>query len=90
MNEIYSINGVTRVRTVFNPGSVFYDYIDQNINSPRAIDGLSFISYSNGFIDYGEDVSIGNSIRHVEDFQFPVFDSNAINGIVDKIKIIKK
>ena len=90
MNEIYSINGVSRVRTVFNPGSVFYDYIDQNINSPRAIDGLSFISYSNGFIDYGEDVSIGNSIRHVEDFQFPVFDSNAINGIVDKIKIIKK
>jgi hypothetical protein len=51
------------VRTVFNSQSGVYDYIDQSMNAPRAVDGLSFISYSNGFIDFGEDVDIGNVVR---------------------------
>jgi hypothetical protein len=60
------------------------------MNAPRAIDGLSFISYSNGFIDFGEDVNIGNITRQIEDFQFPVFNEQTINNLSSKIKIIKK
>lgn len=63
LDEIYSINGVTRVRTVYNPDQK--DIVDQ---APRAIDGISLVSFSNGFIDYGEDVQIGNGVRHLEKF----------------------
>jgi hypothetical protein len=64
LDRIYSINGVQRVRTVFNPQtSGVYEYIDPTMNTPRAVDGISFISYSNGFIDFGEDVNIGNVTR---------------------------
>jgi hypothetical protein len=90
LDRIYSINGVQRVRTVFNPQSGVYDYIDQSMNAPRAVDGLSFISYSNGFIDFGEDINIGNVTRQIEDFQFPVFNDRTINNLNSKIKIIKK
>ena len=91
MDEIYSINGVQRLRTVFKP-SLPYQLADTaNITYPeRAVDGISLISFSNDFIDYGEDVQIGGLIRHIEDFQFPEFNEASINNIEDKIKIIKK
>ena len=90
LDRIYSINGVQRVRTVFNPQYGLYEYIDPSMNTPRAVDGLSFISYSNGFIDFGEDVNIGNVTRQIEDFQFPVFNDQTVKNLSSKIKIIKK
>lgn len=91
VDEIYSINGVTRIRTVFRP-SLPYTLADSaGLTYPeRAIDGISLISFSNNFIEYGEDVQIGGVVRHIEDFQFPEFNESTINTIEDKVKIIKK
>ena len=88
LNEIYSIGGVTRVRTVFNPCGT-YQYGTDGMCIPRAIDGISFISWSNGFIEQGEDVAIGNTTRHILDFQFPQFNSS-FDSISSRVKVIKK
>lgn len=93
LDQIYSIDGITRVRTVFNPDASIpleYDYIPDGALTPRAIDGLSLISWSNGFIQNGEDVHIGNGARQLENFQFPQFSNTALSDFDGKIKIIKK
>ena len=80
LNEIYGINGISNVRTIFVPDS-------SNLNA-RIINGLSFASWSANMIDYGEDMQVSNVSRQLEDFQFPVlYDSESISS---KIKIIKK
>lgn len=89
LDEIYSIAGVQRVRTVFQP-SFSYLYSEASEYAPRAIDGISMISWTNGFIDYGEDVQIGNSSRHIMDFQFPEFNGNVADRLSGRIKVIKK
>lgn len=83
LNQIYEINGVQRVRTVFMPpeGSGL---------KPRAYDGLSFCSWTdpNSMIDLGDDVSVSNTVRHIEEFQYPVFYGK--NTLASRIKVIKK
>ena len=80
LNEIYGINGISNVRTIFAPDG-------DNLNA-RTINGLSFASWSASMIDYGEDMQVGNVSRQLEDFQFPaLYDSESI---ASKIKIIKK
>lgn len=88
LDEIYSIGGISRVRTVFQPQGT-YQY-DQTENcTPRAIDGIALMSWTNGFVNYGEDVQIGNTTRHILDFQFPMFNVS-VDSLVSRIKIIKK
>lgn len=86
LNSIYAINGISRVRTVFNP--------PQELQSlgmrPRALDGLAFASWTNAddLIKLGDDLVVSNSSRKLEDFQFPVFAGKA--NLLKRIKIIKK
>lgn len=75
------------MRTVYDPSSSPYQVAGF---SPRAVDGISFITYSGSFIKLGEDVDISNSVRHIEEFQFPEFIQARLNGLDSRIKVIKK
>ena len=76
--EIYGINGVANVRTIFAPNG-------DNL-AARIVNGLSFASWSGSMLDYGDDIHVSNISRQLEDFQFPVM--SAIEP--SQIKIIKK
>ena len=76
--EIYGINGVANVRTIFAPNG-------DNL-AARIGNGLSFASWSGSMLDYGDDIHVSNISRQLEDFQFPVM--SAIEP--SQIKIIKK
>lgn len=79
LNQIYSINGIQRLRTIWFPNNNPYESI--------AIEGLSFATWSAQVIDAGDDLEISNTMRSLEKFQWPVlFDTNISN----KIKVIKK
>lgn len=84
LQKIYAINGISKVRTIFNPSSTTFGV------KPRYLDGLAFASWSNAskFIDPGDDLMVSNIIRQLEDFQFPVFAGSST--LINKIKIIKK
>ena len=84
LEKIYAINGIQKVRTVFQPSSAATRV------KPRVLDGLAFASWSNAqsFIELGDDLAISNTVRQLEDFQFPVFAGSA--SLMSKIKIIKK
>lgn len=91
LNQIYNINGVERVRTVFYPD----DYLDESQASKytkyktRACDGIAFASWSSTpLIDVGDDLQINNTSRSLEEFQFPKLADGI--DIKSKIKIIKK
>lgn len=88
LDEIYSIGGVNRVRTVFQPDGTL-DLVDAESLAPRAMDGLSFITWSNGYIDYGEDVQVGNVQRHVLDFQAPTFNGDVAQSVRGRVRVIK-
>ena len=78
VNNIYAINGVQRVRTVYTKDDICHAY-----------DGISFASWSEeSVLHFHEDLQIGNVMRHVEDFQFPVLENES--GLFDRIKIITK
>ena len=77
-DRIYAINGVQRVRTVYVNGDQY-----------RAYDGVSFASWSDeSVLHFHEDLQVGNVMRHVEDFQFPVLEGEGI--LFDRIKVITK
>lgn len=78
VNNIYAINGVQRVRTVFvKDGGYRHVY-----------DGLSFASWSDeSVLHFHEDLQVGNVMRHVEDFQFPKLREDQL---LNRIKIITK
>lgn len=84
-NEIYAINGVQRIRTVFSCAEV--DENGQKKYKDRYIDGLSFATWSDTVIDAGDDLTISTMNRSLEDFQFPKLYNTSI---VDHIKVIKK
>lgn len=80
LEQIYAINGVLRIRTIYHP--------DES-NVYRSLDGLSFASWSDtNILQDLEDLEIGNVLRQLEDFQFPTF--YGADTLMDKIKIIKK
>ena len=84
-SQIYNINGVQRIRTVFSCNE-----IDENGNkkyADRFIDGISFATWSASLIDSGDDLSISTMNRTLEDFQFPMLYSMSL---ANKIKVIKK
>ena len=83
LEKIYSLNGVSRVKTVFRPSN-------SSFGTTRSVDGLAFASWSaaNDFILTGDDISVSNTSRQLEPFQFPVF--NGAQTLMSRIKIIKK
>lgn len=86
-NEIYKINGVQNIRTVYDP-HVTQNTVGGMSYGSRAYDGVSFASWSNGLIDIGDDMNVSNTTRTLEKFQFPVlFNSGSLEN---KIKIIKR
>jgi len=70
-----------------------FKYYDQDGNErSRVYDGLSFASWSDtdGLIKYGDDLNISNTMRQLEDFQFPRFRKEDKATLPNRIKIIKK
>lgn len=84
-SQIYAINGVQRVRTVFSSDVV--DAMGNKRFQDRFVDGISFATWSSSVIDAGDDLVISTINRTLEDFQFPHL-YNA--SVIDKIKVIKK
>lgn len=77
VDNIYAINGVQRVRTVYVHGQTTHAY-----------DGVSFASWSEeSVLRFHEDLQVGNIMRHVEEFQFPVLEESLL---FDRIKVITK
>lgn len=85
LNQIYSINGVANVRTVF-----FNETMDPN--QARIIDGLSMASWSDRMIltdeGYPLDMDVSNISRRLESFQFPVLNNS--DELYNRIKVVKK
>lgn len=87
LNQIYAINGIQRVRTIFKP-------TDESI--VRSYDGIAFASWSDVLVPMNtvdptngyDDLEISNSARHLEDFQFPRFVGSY--KLTEKIKVIRK
>ena len=82
LNKIYNIAGVRNVRTVYvKDGKLI-----------RSYDGLSFATWSPILTDdenrEGVDLTVGNSIRALEPFQFPMFIGKQL--LSKRIKLIKK
>lgn len=84
LNQIYNINGVQRVRTVFTSAET---EDGKKKYQDKFIDGISFASWSDDIIDLGDDLEIGTSNRTLEDFQFPELYEVSMQN---KIKVIKK
>lgn len=85
LNQLYNINGVQRVRTVFSSKEVGEDGLAKY--SDRFINGISFATWTSDVIDKGDDLEIGTSNRTLETFQFPKLYTTQI---LDNIKVIKK
>ena len=68
LDEIYAINGVERVRTVYYPEG-YPDNPEYENYKARACDGLSFASWSStDLIDIGDDLQLNNVTRTLEPF----------------------
>ena len=92
MNNIYNINGVERVRTVFY---IEPEYVNNNpeLNQyqSRYCDGIAFASWtSSSIINKGDDLVISNNSRNVEQFHFPQLIYDNVSTLSNKIKVIRK
>jgi len=76
--KILNINGVEKVRTIYKTDT---DEIIKN--------GLSFATWSNSFIEPGDDLQVSNSMRILEPFQFPRLNMTK-DELISKIKVIRK
>lgn len=81
INQILSINGVLTIKTVW----VSKD--DPNAINPIIYNGLCFASWSNTYIEAGDDLNISNSTQTLQQFQFP---SLYTKSLANKIKLVKK
>ena len=89
-NRIYEINGIKNIRTVYDP-SVTENTLGGTSFQSRAYDGLSFASWSYGFIDMGDDLQITNTQTTLNNFQFPsLMNIENPEILMKKIKVIKK
>ena len=89
LEQIYSINGVERVRTVYYPEDYLENSSTYSQYKARACDGISFASWSKTkLINIGDDLEINNTMRQLQQFQFPKLVPDF--DIKQKIKIIKK
>lgn len=87
LDSIYSINGVSKIRTV---------YCEDESQPQNAItyNGLSFISWpQTKLVEFGDDMTIGNLSRQLEDFQYPIFNGgnqDRYKYLYDRIKVVKQ
>ena len=59
--HILNIHGISRIRTVyFDPNN--------NYQQQRILNGISFATWTNGFIDLGDDLDVSNTSRALEVF----------------------
>lgn len=79
-NNIMSIPGITRVRTVFMPSE------GVNLN-PVAKTGLCFATWTPDVITPGDDLDISSIQRKLESFQFPTLANADLDSV---IKVITK
>lgn len=84
--DVYALNGVAKVRTVFMPPD---DLQSLGLKS-FVYDGLAFASWTNAdnLIKLGDDLVVSNSSRKLEEFQFPMFVGQ--QNLKSRIKIIRK
>lgn len=88
LDQIYAINGIERVRTVYYPDG-YPDVSTYSEYSTRACDGIAFATWSStDLIDVGVDLEINNTTRSLEQFQFPKLSPGF--NLKKKVKIIKK
>lgn len=94
LNNLYSITGIKRIRTVYQPLKTIVDnttgsfsVVTDDSRSVIIRDGLNFATWSADFIDAGDDLDTSNMIKTLEPFQFPQL---VTPRLIDKIKIIKK
>ena len=88
LDQIYQINGVIRVRTIYYPEN-YLESNEYDTYKSRACDGIAFASWSSTeLIDVGDDLQISNTIRTLEKFQFPKLAPGL--DISKKIKVIRK
>lgn len=81
MKKLLALNGVQKIRTVYQPAD------DETYQVPIAKEGISFATWSSDYIDTGDDLEVSNSMKKLEDFQFPILRDTDLK---DKIKVIKK
>lgn len=79
IDKIYEVGSISNIRTV---------YYNTKTSDKRIMNGIAFATWSENFIDLGDDLDISSSSKALEPFQFPKL-YNSIN-IVNKIKIIRK
>ena len=88
LDQIYQINGIERVRTVYYPDDYLENISEYDEYKARACDGLAFASWSDtDLIDIGDDLQINSTSRTLEPFQFPRL---AGVNLQNKIKVIKR
>lgn len=81
LNDIYAIDGIERVRTV-------YEFVDEEgYTKYKIVNGLSFATWSNQLIRDGDDLEVSNTTRVMQPFQFPVLFEQDLSS---KIRVIKK
>ena len=81
LKKLLALNGVQKIRTVYQPAD------DETYQVPIAKEGISFATWSSDYIDTGDDLEVSNSMKKLEDFQFPILWDTDLK---DKIKVIKK
>lgn len=86
LENLYSIDGIAKVRTIFIPPDGLKSLGMQSCT----YDGLAFASWSNtdNLIKLGDDLVVSNSSRKLEEFQFPTFVGS--QNLKNKIKVIRK
>lgn len=80
-NNILKISGIDSVRTIWASKE------DINMENPRIFDGLCFATWSDSYLDTGDDMDVSNLNKTLQPFQYPILYNNSIK---DKIKVIKK
>lgn len=81
LSQILAINGVERVRTVYQPTS------NSVYQVPVIKNGISFATWSSTMIEFGDDLDVSTSNRTLEEFQFPMLNEA---NLMNKIKVIKR
>ena len=77
-NKILNITSIARLRTIYKADN----------GQARILNGLSFVTWTDGMIDIGDDIEVSSVSRTLEVFQFPKLYKSA--DIANRIQVIKK
>ena len=79
LDNIYAIGPISNIRTV---------YYNTETGEKRIQTGVSFATWTSGYIDSGDDLEISTLSKTLEVFQFPKLYNSG--NIANKIKVIRK